>query len=748
MCIRLLVISLLLTFLGICTLQAQSLGGHIKDEKGEGLPGATVYWKNTTDGVVADMDGHFEIARVEGYAILVINFVGYDPAEVEVAPDLEFLDITIEGQIDLETVEVVGQASDHAFSTLDNRNIETIGHGELRKSACCSLAESFETNASVDVTYADAITGTREIQMLGLRGVYTQFLTEKRPSLNGLAAPYALEYIPGTWLESIQIAKGAGSVVSGPSAITGQINAELVKPWEDKPLFVNLFGSTMNRGEANIHLNKVLTKNWSTGLLLHGAITENQIDHDEDTFLDGPNKQLLTGLYRLFYTSPVWEFQFNVQALREQRRGGQIVPEGQQGDFFTTSQKASRIDAFGKVAFNGFQKEGQGLGFIYNYVWHDANSFFGNNVHSGTQRSFYGNLIHVVPLFRNGFHKFSSGLSLQMDQFDEYLNDTDLSRQETLPGVFAEYSFHPEIESCDNPEFKWQRFGFVAGIRYDHHNQFGNLISPRVNAKYNFNEEMVMRVSLSKGYRSANVIAENYSVLTTNRTFSFQNGPLRLEEAWNAGLNYTYNFDFLEHRATIAFDAFRTWFQNQIVVDVEEDYTKVFFFNLHGPSYSNSIVTTFSFEPVKGLEAKLAYKFTDVKMTYLDGELRTRPLVARHRGLATLGYESPNGRWMLNLITQVVGPQRLPDNSQIPQALLGNHPEYSPTYALVNAQVTHKLRSNFEIYIGGENLTNYRQDYPIIGFTDPFGEYFNGMQVYAPVMGTVGYVGLRYWVAQ
>ena len=743
---RLLIISLIVYLVGTFSLQAQTLKGSLKNENGEGLPGATLFWKNTTNGVIADMDGNFEIERVESSNILVINYVGYDPAEVEVASDLEVLNLMIEGAVDLETVEVAAKAADHAFSTLDNRNIETIAHGELKKSACCSLAESFETNASVDVTYADAITGTREIQMLGLRGVYTQFLTEKRPALNGLAQPYALEYIPGTWLESIQIAKGAGSVVSGPAAITGQINAELVKPWKDKPVFVNLFGSTMNRGEANIHLNKVVNKRLSTGLLLHGSFSDHQRDHDGDTFLDGPNKQLLTGMYRLFYVDPVWEFQASVQALRENRRGGQIFPEGAPGDFFTTSQQASRIDAFGKISFNGFEKEGRGLGFIWNYAWHDGVSHFGKNVHAGTQNSWYSNLIFVTPLFGRSDHKLSSGLSFQMDDFKEYLNDTNLDRFESMPGAFAEYSFHPEIESCDNPDKNWQRFGFIAGIRYDQHNRFGGLISPRFSAKYNFSEEMVSRISVSKGYRSPNIIAENYSVLTTNRIFDFQNTTLRMEEAWNAGFNYTYNFNFLRHRATFAFDAFRTWFQNQIIVDVEEDPSKVFFYNLNGASYSNSLVAVFSFEPVDRLEAKVAYKFTDVKMTFVDGELRSRPLVARHRGLLTLGYESRNERWMFNVITQLVGPQRLPDNSQVPKELLTNHPEYSPTYALVNAQVTHKFKNNFEIYVGGENLTNYRQSNPIIASDDPFGEYFNGMQVYAPIMGTVGYVGLRYWI--
>jgi outer membrane receptor for ferrienterochelin and colicins len=725
-------------------LQAQTLKGVITDEHGESLPGATVYWKNTTKGVIAEMDGRYEIERLEGNNILVINFVGYNPAEIEVAPDQEVLDITIEGHVNLETVEVVGQASDHAFSTLDNRNIETIGHGELRKSACCSLAESFETNASVDVTYSDAVTGTKEIQMLGLRGVYTQFLTEKRPALNGLASPYALEYIPGTWLESIQIAKGAGSVESGFSAIAGQINTELMKPWEDKPVFVNLFGSTMERGEANIHLNKALSKNWSTGVLLHGSFTQNQIDHDDDTFLDQPNKEFLTGLYRLFFTHPEWEAQFNVQALRDRRTGGQIVPKGATGDYFIMSQLANRVDAFGKVAFNGFRNEGQGIGFIWNYVWHDVNSRVGRNTHIGTQQTMYGNLLFKTPLFASTDHKFATGLNFQWDDFDEYLNDTDISRQESTIGGYAEYSFHPEIESCSNPDFWWQRFGFIAGIRYDYHNQFGPMLSPRVSAKYNFSEESIVRLSLSKGFRSANIVAENYSVLATNRTFEVET-PLNLEEAWTGGLNFTYNFPFLADRATIAFDAFRTWFQNQIVMDVEEDYTKVFFFNLDGPSYSNSLVTTFSFKPIKQLEAKVAYKFTDVKTTYLSG-LRERPLVARHRGLVTLGYETLNKRWMVNLIAQIVGPQRLPDNSQIPAALLTNHPEYSPTYATFNAQVTRVIRPNFEIYVGGENLSNYRQHFPIIGFTDPFGEYFNGMQVYAPTMGAVGYVGIRWWL--
>lgn len=734
----------LLSVLAITGLQAQTIHGVVKNEAGETLPGATVMWKNTNSGVIAGQDGSFEIPLNENASVLLVNFVGFEPVEVEIKPGQDYLDITLEGSASLEEVEVVAQASDHAFSTLDNRNVETIGHGELRKSACCSLAESFETNASVDVSYSDAITGTREIQMLGLRGVYTQFLTEKRPALSGLASPYALEYIPGTWLESIQIAKGAGSVVSGPAAITGQINAELVKPWEDKPLFVNLFGSTASRGEANVHLNKVLSKTWSTGLLMHGSFTENQIDHDGDTFLDGPNKKLVTGLYRLFYTSPAWEMQFNVQGLKEERQGGQVVEKGQAGDFYTTSQRASRIDAFGKVAFNGFRNDAQGIGFIWNYALHDTDAFFGKNTHKGVQQSLYANLIFVAPLFGNEDHQVSTGLNIQMDDYDEALNDTDLSRRETMPGAFAEYSYHGSVESCDNPDFWYERFGVIAGIRYDNHNEFGALISPRVNVKYNFSEESVARVSLSKGFRSANIIAENYSVLTTNRTFEVLE-PLRLEEAWNAGLNFTWNFDLLKRRGTIAFDAFRTWFQNQVIVDVENDFSKVLFYNLDGPSFSNSVVTTFSLEPFEGAEAKFAYKFTDVKMTYLDG-LRQRPLVARHRGLVTLGYETRNERWMANLILQIVGPQRMPGNTGVPQELLVNHPEVSPTYALVNAQVTHRFRKNFEAYAGGENLTNYRQNLPIIGYDNPFGPYFNGMQVYAPTMGAVGYVGLRYWL--
>ena len=738
--IRLLYLTILLSLAASAASYGQTLTGRVVDENGEPLPGATLLWKNTDIGVIAEPDGSFEIARVKNASTLVASFVGYQALELEVAADLKNLDIRLESSAYLEEVQVTARASDHAFSTLGARNIESIGAGELRKSACCSLAESFETNASVDVAYSDAITGAKEIQMLGLRGAYTQFLTEKRPALNGLASPYAFEYIPGTWLEGIQIAKGAGSVESGPSAIAGQINAEIVKPMNDKPLFVNLFGSTMNRGEANIHLNKVINRNWSSGLLMHGSFTDNSMDHDSDGFLDAPNKQLATAMYRLFYISPIWEAQFNIHGLSERRSGGQIDDSG-----FQFAQRANRLEAFGKMAYNGFEKEGQGIGFIWNYARHDAFSTFGRNEHAGVQNSAYGNLLFKTPLFGGKDHQLSTGLNIQWDNFEERLNDADISREETMAGAYAEYSFHPEIESCSNPDFWWQRFGFIAGIRYDHHNQFGNLVSPRFSLKYNFSEESIVRLSMSKGFRSANIIAENYSVLTTNRAFEVR-GPLRLEEAWNAGLNFTYSFDmFPERRATLAFDAFRTWFQNQVVVDVEEDYTKVFFFNLDGPSYSNSVVTTFSFEPFKGMEAKLAYKFTDVQMTYLSG-LRERPLVARHRGLVTLGYETPNKRWMVNAHVQIVGPQRLPDNTQIPDALLTHHPERSPTYALLNAQITRVFRKNFEMYLGGENLTNYRQHFPIIGFTDPFGEYFNGMQVYAPTMGAVGYVGLRYWI--
>lgn len=720
------------------------LYGNVFNQNGELLIAATVQWEGTDIGTVTDMNGDFWIPKMDTTALLEINYVGYDAVYIEMFPHEDTAYIEVEGVTELIEVEVTGQGTDNYTSTLDPINLETIGRGELQKAACCSLAESFETNGSVDVMSSNAVTSAKEIQMLGLRGIYSQLLMEKRPVYTGLAQPLALDYIPGTWVRGIQISKGTSTVQNGPQAMTGQINTELMKPFEDKPVFVNLFGSTVERGEANIHLNKKWNEEWSSGVLLHGSATKGVFDNNGDTFQDQPNKESLNGMFRTFYRGENVRSQINLQVLQDEREGGQILPDGDfdPKDFYRTYQYNRLIDLFGKVGLLGFDKPGTSVGFIYNASWHKTDNTFGNTWYRGDQMHLYANLMYQTILGTTD-HKLNMGINYQLNDYDEFLDDTDFSRKEIMPGAYAEYVFSG-VEGL----------GLIAGLRVDHHNNFGTFITPRLNLKYNFTEESVVRLSGGRGIRSAQILAENLGMLAANHEYRILE-DLEMEDAWNVGLNYTQNLEIAGRKGSIVFDLYRTEFNNQIVADRESQHANILFYNLEGRSYSNSLLLMTTYEVLDGFNIKLAYKLNDVNTTYSPptffqgGDLQQQPMTTKHRGLVALDYETPSENWMFNSHVQIVGSMLFGHQKhRLPS--LPNVDEYlgeSPAYALVNAQVTRRFKEkNFEIYVGGENLTNFTQQHAIVDFENPFGEYFDAMQVWAPLVGARGYVGVRWWI--
>ncbi len=732
----------ILAFLALSAFgQNKELTGKIVNEKGEPLIGATVIWEGTNIGTLADENGIFTIPRMTKPANLLIRYVGYEPVLVEILSDANDVEIQLEGESQLQTVNVTGQNRDNYTSTLATINLESISSCELKKAACCNLAESFETNAAVDVMQPDAVTSTTEVQMLGLRGVYTQLLMEKRPVYTGLGSPFALEYIPGTWVSDIQISKGASTVQNGYQAIAGQINVELVKPWSDKPVFVNLFGSTKERGEINLHLNKAWTEEWSSGILLHASANQGVFDKNGDTFMDAPQKKNLDGIFRTFYRGDVMSAQINVQALVDERDGGQIVPDNANPDnYFRINQNNKRLDLFGKVGYFGFAEPNTSLGFIYNASWNETNNIFGKRNYRGDQKNLYANLLYTTAL-PDDSHCLNFGASYQFDDYTEYLDDSDYSREENVGGVFAEYVYGANNSGGSF----WESLGIIAGIRLDKHDQYGWLFTPRFNAKYNFTDQTVARVSAGRGLRAAQVLSENISVLASNRVVRMAN-DLKMEDAWNFGFNFTHNFKIAGKPATFVIDAYRTEFVNQVVMDMESQQNKVLFYNLDGRSYSNSILLLGSFQPGKGLGMKLAYKLNDAHVTY-DGELKERPMNARNRALLTLDYENPSKTWMFNTNIQYAGRQRFTAAEHIMTPIQGieNFEGYSPSYVVLNAQVTRRFKT-LEIYLGSENLSNYTQKHAIIDWQNPFGENFDAMQVWGPLLGIRGYVGIRWWI--
>ncbi len=731
-------INILIALLLSCfSLKAQILRGIVKDEKGESVIGAHVFWMDKSGETLTDTNGKFEIPLRTKETMIHIEFVGYEMVMRTLKPDENDITVKLSVPKTLKTVEIKGKRGDNMVSALDARNVERINSMELKKAPCCNLSESFETNGAVDIQYSDAVTGAKEIQMLGLRGIYTQLMVENRPEFYGLAQPFALEYLPGTWIKNIDINKGVGSVRNGFQSITGQINVGLVQPGEDKAAFVNLYTESTGRVETNVHLNKVNTEKFAQSLLLHTDLLENKLDHDGNSFVDMPLKKQLNGMYRAFYRDNKIESQLFIHALTEERKSGQLIENKALTNPFLINIQNQRISVLGKLGYLGFAKPYNALGSQWSATYHDMKAIYGKNRYTGTQRSVYGNVLYAT-IINTTDHKLQFGGSGQLDDYREFLNDKNISHTEGSIGAFGEYVYNrPNVAGYND-------ITLVAGLRADYHNLAGFFVTPRLNLKYNFNEGDVIRFVAGRGVRIASPIAENVSYLATNREILIAPN-LKPEDAWNMGLNVVKTLqidDNLEARLNV--DLYHTQFVNQIVVDAETDFQKVQFYNLSGKSYSNTFLMMITMEVIKGLNVKLAYKINDVKTTYKD-TLETVPLVAKSRGLLTFDYKTPNKKWLFNYTISLTGQQRLADRSYTPPQYLHHSEAYSPSYYLMNASI-NRFFKHFEAYMGGENLTNYTQHNPIIASDNPTSIYFDATQVYAPMMGRRFYAGLRWWM--
>lgn len=724
--------------------------GSVSDSDGYAMAGATVKWLSGS-GTTIDADGQFRLEAEVGQDHFQISYLGFETQEFwldSLTFPLEI--ILVEGTSALSAIEVTARDDGRAASLLHTRNIESISSKELRKAPCCSLAESFENSPVVDLTYGDPLTGRREIQVLGLRGNYTQLTLEKRPMLDGLASPYALDLIPGPWASGIQIGKGSGSLESGGQGITGEINTELIKPINGPKAYVNLFASSQGRGEANLMTNQQISPTLWLGAMAHGGFTENKHDFDFDRFKDMPDRRTGVGLLRLFRKgTDNWEGQWNILGARDRRSGGQqdVHDHGQPSlDPYIIEQDNQRIEAWGKTGYFGFAKPHQSIGFIYSGSYHKLNNQYGRKLHQGEQKSGYLNALYHTRIV-NDNHQLSLGGTARMDDFTETLAGGNYSRSENTIGAYGEYTFRWE-EDQEGAAFR--AFTAILGLRADRHNLGGNQISPRLNLKYNPSEQMAIRLSAGRGWRSPNLLVDNLNWLTSSRDLQLGTeeglgdnpGFLGLESAWNFGINLTREVNINGRALQVVLDVFRTEFQNQIIVDAEQDIERLRIYQLDGPSFANSLLLSMNYEVFPLIDVKLAYKYNDVRQTYATNGLREVPLTPKHRALATIGYDGPRIKAHLNY--QWVGEQRLIDLDQIPEDIFLPHPQRAPSFGLLNLNVTYVANAKTEFYFGGENLTNRRQRDAIIGAWEPFdGGYFDATQVYQPIFGARGYVGIR-----
>lgn len=721
----------------IVPLSSQNTAGQVLglDDKGleEPLIGANVYWHGTTIGAATDIYGNFSIPNKDSLpAKLIASMVGYTSDTLLISLKSQTgLRIVLKNRVDLAAVEVVGRQSSTLHSSFNSINTEIIGKKELLKAACCNLSESFSSNASVDVAFTDAVSGAKKIQMLGLDGIYTQILSENMPMLRGLSSAYGLNYIPGTWIENIRVTKGSGSVVNGYESISGQINLEFLKPHEQKKrLELNLYGNHKGRAEVNVHFTPKLKEHWGSLLFLHASDIGIKNDINNDSFLDMP----LMRQYNIFnrwdyHNDKNFEAQFGVKALYETRQGGQTNFDYDR-DYGTTNAYGVGIDTrsveyFSKTGFLFPSKPAKSIGIQTSGKLHQQDMFFGLRKYKGEQKNFYANVI-FANIIKTTDHKYKLGASYMLDDYSESYNDSAFARTESVPGAFFEYSY----SHLDN-------FSLVAGVREDYHSLFGWFFTPRLHLRYNATKSTTLRLSGGRGFRTSNIFVENQSLFASSRQIVIQE-KFKPEVAWNYGASINQKFKAFNRQGSINVDYFRTDFENQVVVDLE-DANKVSFYNLDGLSFSNSLQVDVDYNPIGTFDIKLAYKWYDVKTTYKK-ELLDKSFVPQHRAMANLAFSTYKDIWKFSFTTNWFGESRIPNTSLNPVAF--QLPKKSNSYFLLDAQITKKFRK-FETYLGCENILNYTQENPIVDAQNPFGNNFDATMIYAPINGRVIYVGLR-----
>ncbi len=696
------------------------------------LEKASVYWLTTKQGVLTDESGRFSLALPQQASdkLLVIEYAGYAADTLAVGSPSNPLRVVLK-VLTADEVLISEKQKGSRVSTLNPIRTEIMSEFELTKAACCNLSESFENSATVDVAFSDAISGAKRIRVLGLDGIYTQILTETYPSIRGLATAFGLNHVPGPWMSGIQVSKGTASVQNGYESMTGQINVEYHKPQNTNRLYINAYMNQFGRMESSAVLSHRFSQKLSTALFIHGNRFQNTIDRNQDSFLEMPlvDQFIVFNRWR-WHTGRGLRGQFGAKYLEENRLGGQVnfdpKTDRSTSNAYGIEIKTKRWEAYNKMGYAFVGKKGKSIGSVLNVSQHQQEAFYGLDRYTGQQRSLYGKVLYSTIL-DNTNHSLTSGASFRYDDFQEQYNDSSFQRRERVPGLFTEYTYN-----------RLNRLIIVGGLRTDFHNLYGNIYTVRSHLKYNFTEKTILRASAGNGFRVANVFAEYLPALMSGRKVTVSEA-LVPERAWNYGFNLTQYFKLFGKEGNISFDAYRTDFMQQVVVD-REAAGQLIFSNLEGASYSNAIQIEGFYELLPQVELRAAWKWTDVKTT-IQGQRLAIALVPRQRALLTVGYLSTNEKWQFDTNLQWIGKSRLPATGDYPvDYQLG---DYSPSFVQLGAQASHTM-GPLQVYIGGENLTGFRQENPIMAADKPFGQYFDASLIWGPVLGRRVYAGIRF----
>lgn len=621
-----------------------------------------------------------------------------------------------------------------------------ISQQEMFRAACCSLGESFTTNPSVDVNYSDAATGAQQIKLLGLSGTYVQMLTETMPAFRGSAMPYALGFVPGTWMKSISVSKGAASVKNGYESITGQIDIEYLKPDDEEHADIDLYVDDMLTHQVDAAWNKHLNDKLSTVLLLHYNKDVDCSDANEDLFLDVPKTEQYNIANRWKLKTPRYIMHAGVSLLREDRLGGTM---DEAATPFHINIRTDRYEVYMKHAFILNPEKGSNIAFFANGAMNKMDSRFGEyegepwKRYRVNEKNLSSQLMYETKF--DDHHSLSAGFSFYHDRLKQFARNRQVyygshweflcnnAEEENTYGAYSEYTYTLGT-----------KLTAMAGLRWDRSSIHGAFVTPRAHIKYQPWDIVSFRVSAGKGYRTVHALAENSNLFSSGRKLLIQ-GNLKQEETWNYGISAALNFPVGEKVLKVNAEYYYTNFANQAVIDYasqtdiqNNDYI-IYIHDLTGKSYSHVYQIDASYNLFKGLDVTVAYRRNNVKCTYGVHPYSTeqsmtflgdKPLTSKYKGLITASYKDELELWQLDATLQLNGGGILPDRT-----------EYK-AYPLLSAQVTRSFRY-FDIYLGSENITDFIQKDAVRCVEAPYSKDFEPSFIYGPVDGRMIYAGVR-----
>ncbi len=705
----------------------------------ETIPGAFVRWMEKESGIFTDDKGAFKIEHHHESPFLVISFASYKTDTIQVKDLTKPVLVFLTDDNELAGATVIGRKLSYGLSKLSPRTTVLLGEREFQKAACCNLSESFENAPAIDVSFSDAVTGTKQIKMLGLDGFYTMIGREYMPAVRTLNSYYGLSLIPSAWVSGIQITKGAGSVVNGYESMAGQINIEMKKPFGKENFLLDQFVSQGGRAETDLMYRKDINMNLATSVFARAAINPLQNDRNNDGFLDMPMDKQIQFLNRWqFANEKGYEGQLGIGLNMDEKNGGQTSYYNKTPSGYGIGLNTQQFDVFAKLG-KAF-KENPAKSFGSQYAFNNT-QFNGTYGFSEKQKNYVAEATNVYVnlmfqnLIGNSFHTYQTGLSLNADRLVESYDGYVFNRDEIVPGTFFEYTYKPK-----------ETFSLVAGVRTDYNSIYGWSVTPRIHSKYRFNKDKTaFRASVGAGRRTSNPLAQNQQIFISNRKLAFPennwNLPygLQQEVALNYGLSFEHEMRLSYMPATIGLDYFNTTFLQEVVFDREIDEMAKFY-NMENGTRANSFQTQLDLQPARRTEIRLAYRMFDVETKYKDFGYLAKPFISKHRSFINVTQKTRN-RWQFSSTATWYGTQRIA-GTVLENATMVS--DYSPNFILINAQISKTFKNSFELYIGGENLLNYTQENPIQEASSLESPNFDAGLVWGPVFGRMIYGGFRW----